>query len=160
MSEAWIAHRDGDAGFAVDHPSGWEAIDGVAGSDVLVLASESGTRGFRANLAVATQMRPDSLDLKRFGDAQLATLAQLLTDGRLVDRAPASLLGQPGERVLITYRQGIHSLTLEQWWAVAGEGAVVVSATCAALDYDLYADTFAGMAASLRVLVCGTPDDA
>ena len=85
----------------------------------------------------------------------LETIGRVLTDVRLVDRESATLLGQAGERVLLAYRQGTHSLAMEQWWSVAenaGEGgAVVVSATCAALDYDAYADTFTRIAGSLTV---------
>ena len=152
MSDPWVTYEDGDAGFALEHPAGWEATDDAPGCIVLVITPEAGMDGFRANVTLTTTMLSGALNAEGLASAQLATLGELLTDARLVDRAPASLLGRPGERVLLTYRQGLHSLALEQCWSIAGEGAVVLSATCASLDYDRYADTFARMAASLRVV--------
>jgi hypothetical protein len=118
-----------------------------------LLAGEPGTGGFAANVSVTAQELPTRVEPDEFGRSQLAAMAELLTDVRLVDRSEAKLLDRPGERVLVTYRQGVHSLALEQWWALAdaGPGAVVVSATCTALDYDDYADDFGRIAASLRV---------
>lgn len=152
MSDPWVTYEDGDAGFAIEHSPGWETADDAPGCVVLVITPEPGVHGFRANVTLTTAMLGGAMDAEGFASAQLATLGELLTDARLVDRAPASLLDRPGERVLLTYRQGLYSLALEQRWSVAGEGAVVLSATCASLDYDRYAETFARMAASLRVV--------
>jgi hypothetical protein len=149
----WTEYRSAEGGFVVSHPSGWRSAEGIMGAAVVLVAGEPGTGGFAANVSVTAQELPDAVDPDEFGRSQLAAMAELLTDVRLVDRSEAHLLGWPGERVLVTYRQGIHSLALEQWWAIAdaGPGAVVVSATCPVLDYDDYADDFGRVAASLRV---------
>ena len=147
----WVDYRSADAGFAVSHPVGWRAAEGIAGAALVLVAGEPGTGGFAANLSVTAQALPEPVGLDKFGAAQLGGLGELLTDVRLVDRGEAKLLGHAGGRVLVTYRQGIHTLALEQWWAVAGPGAVVVSGTCAVLDYDTYADDFSRIVASLRV---------
>src|SRR5438309_12128417 len=120
------------------------------GAAVVLVAGVPGTGGFAANVSVTAQELPTAVEPGEFGRSQLAAMAELLTDVRLVDRSTAQLLGRPGERVLVTYRQGVHSLALEQWWALAGAGpgAVVVSATCAVLDYDAYADDFGRVGAS------------
>lgn len=156
MSE-WVAYRNTTVDLALEHPPGWEAAEDVPGCIVVVLAPETGVEGFRANVGVTAQELPEPADLEGFTTTQMQSMARVLTDVRLIDRGDTSLLGRDGKRILVAYRQGIHSLALEQWWAVAGTetetGAVVVSASCAALDYDAYADTFARMAASLR------PDD-
>ncbi len=153
MSE-WTVYRNDEAGFRIEHPSDWEALEDMGGG-VVVVAPERGVEDFRANISVTMQELPAPVDLEGFSAAQLQTMSRVLTDARLVDRDRATLLGRAGERVLVAYRQGVHSLALEQWWSVAGTadegGAVVVSATCAALDYDTYADTFTRVAASLSI---------
>jgi hypothetical protein len=147
----WVDYRGKDAGFIVSHPPGWRAVEGVAGAALVLSAGEPGTGGFFANLSVRAQALPGPVGLDEFGAAQLGGLGELLTDVRLVDRSEAEVLGHHGGRVLVTYRQGIHALALEQWWAVAGPGAVVVSGTCAVLDYDTHADDFGRIVASLHV---------
>ena len=147
----WVDYRSKEAGFAVSHPPGWRAAEGVAGAALVLVAGEPGTGGFSGNLSVTAQALPEPVGLDQFGEAQLGGLAELLTDARLVDRGEATLLGNAGGRVLVTYRQGIHALALEQWWVVAGSGGIVVSGTCAVLDYDTLADDFGRIVASLRV---------
>ena len=153
MSE-WVAYRNREAGLTLEHPTGWEAVEDVAGCVVVVLAPQSGVEGFRANVGVTAQKLPGPADLEVFTASQMESVGRVLTDARLIDRGDTRLLGRNAKRVLVAYRQGIHTLALEQWWAVAGHdsdaGAVILSASCAVLDYDDYADTFAHIAASLR----------
>ena len=151
----WISYRDDDTGLGFELPADWQVADGVAGSEVTILAPELGVEGFVANVTVTVQELEAPVELEGYSAAVLETMGRVLTDARLVDREGATLLGRAGVRVLVAYRQGIHSLALEQWWSVAAAadegGAVVVSATCAALDYDAYADTFNRIAGSLTV---------
>ena len=151
----WISYRDDDSGLGLELPADWQVADGVAGSELTVLAPELGVEGFVANVTVTVQELEAPVELEGYSAAVLETMGRVLTDARLVDREGTTLLGRAGERVLVAYRQGIHSLALEQWWSVAATadegGAVVVSATCAALDYDTYADTFNRIAGSLTV---------
>lgn len=151
----WISYRDEDSGLGLELPADWQVADGVAGSELTILAPERGVEGFVANVTVTVQELGAPVGLEGYSAAVLESMGRVLTDARLIDRAGTTLLGRDGERVLVAYRQGIHSLALEQWWSVAGTGeeggAVVVSATCAALDYDAYANTFSRIAGSLTV---------
>ena len=151
----WVSYRDDDSGLGVELPADWQVADGVGGSEITILAPELGVEGFVANVTVTVQELAAPVELEGYSAAVLGTMGRVLTDARLIDREGATLLGRAGERVLVAYRQGIHSLALEQWWSVAQAadegGAVVVSATCAALDYDAYADTFTRIAGSLTV---------
>jgi hypothetical protein len=154
MSE-WISYRDEDTGLGLELPADWEVVKGLVGSDLTFLAAERGVEDFRANVSVTAVDLGAPMPLEAFSAAQLATMSRVLTDVRLIDRAGATLLGRAGERVVVAYRQGVHSLAMEQRWSVAETadegGAVVVSAVCAALDYDVYADTFDRIAGSLTV---------
>lgn len=151
----WVSYRDDDSGLGFELPADWQVLEGVGGGELTILAGEQGVEGFVANVTVTVQELEAPLELERYSAAVLETIGRVLTDARLVDREGSTLLGRAGERVLVAYRQGIHSLALEQWWSVAedgGEGgAVVVSAICAALDYDAYADAFTRIAGSLTV---------
>lgn len=158
MSE-WTIYRNDEAGFRLEHPDEWDILEEAAGSVVVVLAPEQGVEAFRANVSVATVDFGAPMPLEGFSAIQLETMGRVMTDARLIDREGITLLGRAGERVLVAYRQGVHSLALEQWWSVAGTadegGAVVVSAVCAALDYDAYADTFSRVLGSLSLSVDG-----
>jgi hypothetical protein len=148
----WATHRSTAAGFVLEYPAGWSVVEGIVGAAVILMSPEQGAGRFTANVSVSAQELPGVTTLADFSAAQLVTMERLLTDVRLVDRSEGTLLGQPAERVLVSYRQGVHALALEQWWGVAARnpGAVVVAGTCAALDYDGYADIFARVARSLR----------
>lgn len=147
----WTTAIRADAGLAVEHPASWPVSLEVPGVAVMILAAEESVAGFRANVAIAAQDLPGPVTLEAFTALQLATMGQAHADARLIDRSAATLLGQPAERALLLYRQGIYSLALERWWTArdGGEAVVVVSATCAALDYDGYADTFSAIAAGV-----------
>jgi hypothetical protein len=151
----WVEYRSEDSGIALTHPPGWRVSEGAAGAAVAVVAHEPGTGGFSACVTINAAELDGPVDLQDFTKMQLAGIGEFLTDVRLIDQSESSLLGRPAGRLLVTYRQGVHALVLEQWWAVAeaGPGAVVVSGTCAALDYDDYADVFDQVASSLRAEV-------
>jgi hypothetical protein len=148
----WDVHLSASGGFVLEHPADWSVVEGVVGTAVILMVPELGTGRFTANISVAAQELPGLTALADFAAAQLTTMERLLTDVRLIDRSESTVLGLPAERVLVTYRQGVHALASEQWWGVAtmGPGAVVVAGTCAALDYDGYAETFARIAGSLH----------
>ena len=115
----WISYLDEDSGLGLELPADWRVADGVAGSELTILAPELGVEGFVANVTVTVQELEAPVDLEGYSAAALETMGRVLTDARLIDREGTTLLGREGERVLVAYRQGIHSLALEHWWSVA-----------------------------------------
>lgn len=157
---SWVREPFADGRLAFERPATWDARFGEPGSDIVLVAPEQSVDGFQANVAVAGQEMPEPVSLDAFTEAQLAGMPRLYADVRIIDSSGATLLGGPAARALIVYRQGAFSLAREQWWTTSagGDVVVVVSATCAALDYDAYADAFGHMAASLVAANTGAGD--
>ena len=76
-------------------------------------------------------------DLDALFEASLAHMEAVLTDLQVIDVSAEELAGQPARRVLASFRQGIHALTLEQWYAVADGRLFVVSGTSATLGFPM-----------------------
>ncbi|MEA2156010.1 MAG: hypothetical protein QOE11_2150 [Solirubrobacteraceae bacterium] len=139
-------------GFALQVPDAWQTTELPEG---LVAGSEempddlSLPPGFAVSLAGFGDGDHDAASLSEQG---LLEETRWLTDLRLLDSEDTELAsGLPARRTLATYRQGVSSLTLEQWHAVHRGRALVISATGPTQDYAALHDVWHAMAASLRL---------
>lgn len=147
----WPRYQHPDAGFALRVPPSWERAEDVLGCAAVFRMPVEDPDLFQPNLTVALPLLDETPSLEEFSAGQLTQASRLLTDVVVLDVDDAVVADFPAARVLFTYRQGIYSLTLEQWWAVAGEGAVVLSATVGTFEYAELADVFTEMVASFEV---------
>ena len=142
---------DSDEGFALRFPLRW-AVDeepppGVA---VAVLAPLEADETFRSNLNVVFQDSQTG-NLDAAARASIAELERFMTDLRVLDYEETLVADRPARRLLSTYRQGLYSLTLEQWYLDADGRLAIVSATSETPAYDRVADTLETVVASLEL---------
>lgn len=115
--------------FSLDLPAGWRPVADVPPT---FAAPDDPARSFVPNIVVTT------------GDpADPVAVADGLLGAWLIDAGPDHILLHHLERDVPT--------VLEQWWTVRDGRAWVVSASCAPLDYDALADTFAAIAGSFAL---------
>jgi hypothetical protein len=103
---------------------------------------------FRPNLIVTAQRLAEGSSFEAWVDSNLAEQLGLLTAPCLIDRERQDG-STPAERTLIHHVHGPHSVTLEQWWRLASGRGCVASASCATLDYDEFAGSFASLVAAI-----------
>ena len=139
------------AGFVLDVPREWEVVHDPT-ADVALWALAPEVQGFRPNVVVtvgpSAQQPPAA-----WQPAAVEGLREKLEDLQLLDTAYRA----DGFRQLLAYVQQGRALTLEQWawrWQRADGTArdVTLSATVPTLAYDEYADAFADVAASWRLV--------
>lgn len=146
----WIPYEHSHV--RLDAPGAWESIEGVLGSIVAFREPGEDPMGYRANLnVVATDVSPESLeDQEEFFQLQLALLGEQLTDPLVLDVDVATLAGEPARRLLLTYREGIRDITLEQWYQLREGRSWVVSALVESVRYSAFADVFAHMVSTVE----------
>jgi len=140
-----------ELGFAISFPPDSEVVEDVQGAAVVAIAPP-GDGDFRPNLNVVVERLDPPLELEAYLERSLEIEQRMLSGHQLLDRVSEALGGVPGLRTLAHHDVGGQAVVLEQWRALAGEAAFVVSASCGALDYHAVADLFARCAESFRVL--------
>jgi hypothetical protein len=145
--------------FEIDLPTGFE-LGVMPGVLVVARAPEAASASpFRANLTVVAQQLPPGVDPVELSDGSLAEQARTFPGWRLIDRAEARIGELPAERTLATYRvtrdSGIDmgrgvSIAVEQWRALAGDVAWIVSGSCETAEYGLVGELWRACAESLR----------
>lgn len=120
-------------GFSIELAAGWEVASEVP---PVFLAPGARERAFAPNVTI-TSGRGEGFD------EQLEATVAALEHARLVDREMPP--GGPA-RSLVHHVVGPTAVALEQWWHRAGDATWVASASCAALDYDGFADGLAAVA--------------
>jgi hypothetical protein len=147
----WVPYEDEDSGFRLEYPNEWIVHEGVPGAALVIVAPER-EGGFRPNFNVVVQEMEPTPDLESLTTTHLSNQARWLTDHQLIDVESVELAGVPATRTLSHHRQGIYSLTVEQWLAIGDGGIVVLSATSETLTYSQLADDFAHMVRSFGAL--------
>jgi hypothetical protein len=135
--------------FFIDLPEDVEV--GELPGTLLVARDPRGASPFRANLTVVAEQVPPGFGLAEYTAAGLDQAVDAIPGFRLIDRAEATLAGLPAERTLATYLAGPVSVTLEQWRAIAGDRAWVVSCSCDTAEYFKAADVWSACAESLEL---------
>ena len=107
------------------------------------------TDGFASNVNVVSV--PSSDDLATYVKSQIASMADLLVDFRVIETSAEQRDGLSLARITATYRQGVHHLTLEQLHVLAPGKAYIASASALSQRYDALADTFDRMLQSFRL---------
>lgn len=153
----WVVYENLSAGFELDRPASWEVFEDVGDALAVFRAPVADPDAFLPNLnVVVIEDEVMEHDLDRFTASVVSQHQRTLTDVLLLDVGPSVLAGQPARRVLCSYRQGIFSVTLEQWWALADNGVVVLSGTSGTLDYPSCQEVFDRMVSSFKVGRGGT----
>ena len=141
-----------DLGFAFEIPDAWQTAELPEGLAVAPAddPEELGLPpGFAVTLAAFGDGEHDAASLS---DQALMHEARWLTDLHLLDAEDVELPGGiPARRTLATYRQGIASLTLEQWHAARDGRALVLSAVGPTEDQAVLHDLWQAMVDSLAV---------
>lgn len=148
QARAWAPHVDHRHGFALNHPSDWNVVPGMSG--LLVAIRAPGHRDFRPNMNVIRRVRDTPLGLDGLVDKALAGLARVLTEPIVIDVDTAVVADHPARRFLVAYRQGIYTLTSEQWLLLSEDHVWTVSTAAATETWDQAADTFSDMVRSFR----------
>ncbi len=152
MSE-WVVYENADAGFAMDLPASWDVFEEVGDALAVFRAPIEDPDAFLANLnVVIIEDEEMGQDLDRFTEAVVRQHQRTLTDVLMLDIEESTMAGQPARRVLCCYRQGVFSVTLEQWWTLADNGVVVLSGSAGSLDYPVFRDVFDRMVSSFSVI--------
>ena len=146
----WSSYENGDFNFVLEHPPEWEVLEDLLGVAVMVRAPAPAEEEFRPNFTVMVETVDSPTTLDDFLQAQLRNQARLLTDFYLLDVSDSEVAAIAAKKVLFTHRQGVFSLTVDQWWAIAPGGVIVLSGTAESLQYGGVADDFVHMAASFQ----------
>lgn len=77
-------------------------------------------------------------------------MERTLTDLIVLDDEETSVDGRSSRRLLCAHRQGIYSVTLEQWSVVADGLFFVLSGTCDTNDRERVGGVFAAIARSCK----------
>ncbi len=149
-AESWLQRVDAARGFSLSHPPDWRVQRG-ASALLLSIAAPQETEGFRSNLNVVRRVRDRSCDVDGLAQIAVREATRFLTDLVIIDIEPGVVAGMSSRRLLFAYRQGIFSLTTEQWVSLADDHAWIISAGASSSIYDSVADVFAAVVASLRV---------
>lgn len=104
--------------------------------------------GFRPNLNVVRKVRDKAGDLDDLARDAVRGLGRLLSDFLLIDLDAAVVSNLPARRLLVAYRQGIYSMTSEQWIVLTDEHIWTLSAAAPTARWDECADVFAAAARS------------
>lgn len=92
--------------------------------------------------------------LEGWVDLSLVVQAQVLVGARLLDSQPTSVAGLAARHTLTQHlADGELSVTLEQWWVVAGDRGTVLSVSLASLDVATHAERVAALAGGLEPAV-------
>lgn len=140
-------YRDERNGFSLVVPDGWEVQRGIAGLLVAVVKG-AGDGSFRPNLNVVRKVRDRVGDLDDLARETVRGLGRLLSDFLLIDLDGAVVSNLPARRVLMAYRQGIFSVTSEQWIVLTDQHIWTLSAAAPTDRWDECADVFAAVASS------------
>lgn len=145
-----LRYRDERNGFSLELPEGWSIQRGVAGLLVAAVLDGEG-EGFRPNLNVVRRARDRTGDPDELVRETVHNLGRLLSDLLLIDLDAAVVSDLPARRILIAFRQGIFSVTSEQWIVPSEDHVWTVSTAASTGHWDDYADVFAAMVSGFRV---------
>lgn len=125
--------RYGGLGFSVALPPGAS----VALELPPVIALGGGERwDFRPVLVVAAEELAPGTSVDTWVDSGLIGQADALVGADVFDRQPAEIADGEAVRTLIHHAHNQHAVALEQWWMIVAARGWVLSASCAAPDYD------------------------
>jgi hypothetical protein len=148
----WLPCVDSAAGVLLERPAWWEVAE-EDGDLVLVAPAGEGEGGLTPRVTVS-RMHPAFgvalPGLDEFAGDRIRAMGEALADFLLVDEEDTTVSSQPARRILAACRDGALSVTVEEWWTVAADSVITVSAVAPTMEYDEVADLFARIAGSLQ----------
>lgn len=148
MSGGWVQSL---GGVGVVCPPGWSAAADVGGVGVELVRRDGGCGEAMAAVRAVAEPVAAGTTLDAYAERQMTLLRSEAEALRLLDEEPAELCGAPAWRVLVAFRSGLAHLTGDQWWAVAGERAVVVACACLSPLFPRHEATFGAVAGAVRL---------
>jgi hypothetical protein len=141
-------------GLALERPPVWKHQENDAGLIFAGPADEQDPDAFRptVNVVVADLEGVEAIDLDALAEAQLDEMSRVLTDVLVIDVAEDEVATLPARKTVLTFRQGIYAITLEQWIAVRGSTIVTVSAASENHEYARQASVAERLVRSLELL--------
>ena len=137
-------YRHPQLDFSISLPDGWRVANEVS---PMLVAPGAERRAFAPNVLVTADVLGDGETPEAWIERSLGEQLAALAGARLIDRWPAP--GTNGAmRTLVDHAADGRAIALEQWWVAAGGRGWVVTASCAALDYDVLSDDIAAIGAS------------
>jgi hypothetical protein len=143
----WLPWR-ADDGYTLQRPMTWEVHEEEG--DLVFLGPDTGGP-VRPRLTVNRERLGLVPALDDVTAARLRELQAALADFQLLDLEDLTLASRPAHRMLAACRDGVVSLTLEQWWSVDGPSILTLTAVVPTMEYDDLADVLARMAASFEL---------
>lgn len=137
----WIDYTNETARFTCRHPRSWGRAEGVLGATAVFVDGDPAWdegEGFRTNVTVGVEPREEGLGDEELFERHAASPPRYLTDPILLDRDRVEVANVPAQRLLVVYRQGPRTLTLEQWCLAAPARTLYLSA---ATTTNQFADT-------------------
>jgi hypothetical protein len=139
-------------GFALEVPDAWRAAELPEGL-LAAAEDEPGDLSIPPGFAVTVTDLPDGPhDPASLSEQGLMAEARWLTDLHVLDEEDVELPGGlSARRTLATYRQGMSSVTLEQWHAVHDGRVLALSAMGPTADYAALHDVWHAIVGSLAL---------
>lgn len=150
----WSPCVSEELGLAFLRPPLWDELPGGPDGSLIVMAPPA-PDAFRSNFSVVVRSVDEMPTSGEFTEVQLTNLQRVLTEFQLLDLEDCTVAGAEAKRMLCTHRQGVYSLTLEQWWVLGEGGYLVLSGTAESLQYPDVAESFSRIVASFG----SVPDD-
>ena len=148
----WLPCVDAATGVLLERPAWWEVTEDD-GDLVLLAPAGEGAGGLVPRVTVS-RMHPAFgvvlPGLDEFADERLRAMGEALADFLLVDAEETTVSSRPARRILAACRDGTQSVTVEEWWTVAADSVITVSAVAPTMEYDEVADVFTRIAGSLQ----------
>ena len=141
----WLPCVHAPTGVLLERPGTWQVVVDEEEGDVVIAAplGDDPDR-FVPHITVSRLYGSGGpVDLDEFADDRMAGMVEGLGEFQLIDTEDTTVAGYPARRVLAACRDGHLALTVEEWWAAAGESVLTLSAVAATLEYDGVADVFA-----------------
>lgn len=136
-------------GFRIAAPQGWTVYEDAGDCAVAVVRDEPHPV-FRPNLTIAVERHDLVRDADAWVDAQVNGLAHSLVRMQLIDRAPATVGGLKGRRVVANHEFEEILVTVEQWLVAADGMGYVLTASMWGLDFGWQRRDFADIVDQFR----------
>ncbi|PSL02780.1 hypothetical protein CLV30_10987 [Haloactinopolyspora alba] len=151
----WDSTSVPPTGLEVLVPDGWAVHADPQAPAILTMLSPAAERegDFRPSIVVTVEQPVEQQrDIAEYTRTMVAGLRANLTDAHVIAIDPLWVGGFEGRRVITGYREGMHTLVAQQYWALDDAGiATSMTGTSSVEQYLWAADVFAHAAAGLSV---------
>lgn len=145
-----------DAGnkFALEYPATWEVHENASGAGVIILSPlENQDDRFSENINVMVQdLSPQPMTIEEYTELSTDQIAQVLTDGKVIEAKPVTLAGHDGYQLIYAGKQGDFSLKWMCRYAIVDNRVYLVTYTAEEDKFDVYLKDMEQIFASFTLL--------